>query len=113
MWISVEAMAYSLLVTSVLSQIINSWPNKRLMNYSYLEQVKDMFPQIGLSLFMGAIVYCVQFIGLNDIFTLLIQVPVGVIIYIALSKVFHIDSYEYLVNTVKGLLKRKKHVNEG
>ena len=30
--ISVMAMALSLLVTSVLSQIINSWPNKKLMN---------------------------------------------------------------------------------
>ena len=31
MWISVEAMAYSLLITSVLSQIINSWPNNKLL----------------------------------------------------------------------------------
>ena len=108
MWISVKAMAYSLLVTSVLGQIINSWPNKKLMNYSYLEQLKDMLPQIGLSLFMGAVVYCVKFIGLNDILTLLIQVSVGAIIYITLSKVFRIDSFEYLINTVKGLLNRKK-----
>lgn len=111
MWISVKAMAYSLLVTCVLGQIINSWPNKKLMNYSYFEQVKDMLPQIGLSLFMGAIVYCVQFIGLNDVLTLSIQVPVGAIIYIACSKLFHIDSFEYLINTVKGLLlKQKKEV---
>lgn len=108
MWISVEAMALSLLITSVLGQIINSWPNKRLMNYSYLEQIKDMLPQIGLSIFMGAIVYIVQFIGLNDILTLLIQVPVGAIIYICCSKLFHIDSYEYLVNIVKCLLHNQK-----
>ena len=108
MWISVEAMACSLLVTSILSQIINSWPNKKLMNYSYLEQVKDMLPQIGLSLLMGAVVYSVQFIGLNDILTLLIQVPVGVIIYIVLSKIFHIDSFEYLIHIVKGLLHKQK-----
>ena len=111
MRISVMAMAYSLFVTSILGQIINSWPNKKLMNYSYLEQIKDMLPQIGLSLFMGVVVYCVQFMGLNDILTLLIQVPVGAIIYITFSKVFHIDSFEYLINTVKGLLhKQKKEV---
>lgn len=108
MWVSVEAMAYSLLLTSVINQIINSWPNKRLMNYSYLEQLKDMLPQICLSLFMGAIVFSVQYIGLNDIFTLLIQVPVGALIYIVLSKLFHIDSFEYLINTVKGLLHKQK-----
>ena len=36
--ISVKAMAYSLLVVSVLGQIINSWPNRKLLNYGYLEQ---------------------------------------------------------------------------
>ena len=31
MWFGVMAMAYSLFESSVLSQIINSWPNKRLL----------------------------------------------------------------------------------
>ena len=109
MWISVRAMAYSLLVTSVLSQIINSWPNKRLMNYSYLEQLKDMLPQICLSLGMGAIVYSVQFIGLNNLLTLVIQIVVGGMLYVLGSRLFHIDSYEYIKSTIKSLLgKRKK-----
>ena len=101
MWVSVMAMAYSLLITSVLGQIINSWPNKKLMKYSYLEQLKDMLPQIGLSLLMGAIVYCVNFIGLPSIITLLIQVPLGAAIYVLCSKLFHIDSFEYIINMVK------------
>ena len=33
MWFGVMAMAYSLLVSCVLNQIINSWPNKKLLNY--------------------------------------------------------------------------------
>lgn len=106
MWISVEVMAYSLLLTSVLSQIINSWPNKKLMSYSYLEQFKDILPQILLSLLMGAIVYCLQFIGLNDTLTLLIQIPLGVMVYVVGSKLFHIDSFEYLLSTMKSLLKK-------
>lgn len=108
MWISVMAMAYSLLVTSILSQIINSWPNKRLMNYSYLEQLKDMLPQICLSVFMGAIVFGIQFIGLKSSLTLLIQIPLGILVYISGSKLFHIDSFEYIVNTVKGLFHKTK-----
>ena len=114
MWVSVMAMAYSLLITSVLGQIINSWPNKKLMKYSYLEQLKDMLPQIGLSLLMGAIVYCVNFIGLPSIITLLIQVPLGAAIYVLCSKLFHIDSFEYIINMVKSLIhkKTKKEVKE-
>lgn len=107
MWISVMAMAYSLLATSVCSQIINSWPNKKLMNYSYLEQLKDMLPQIFLSLGMGAAIFPIQFLGLGNILTLLIQIPLGILIYFLGSKIFHVDSYEYIVNLAKGMLKKR------
>lgn len=110
MWISVLAMAYSALVTSVFSQIINSWPNKKLLKYSYLDQFKDMLPQIMLSLGMGAVVYCVSFIGLGDIPTLLIQIPLGGALYIAGSKLFKFDSFEYLLSILNGFLGKRKHV---
>ena len=108
MWISPLAMAYSMLVTSVLNQIINSLPNRKLMNYSYLEQLRDMFPQICLSLFMGAVVFSIQYIGLSAAVTLLLQVPVGFAVYILGSKLFHIDSFEYIISTVKGLFRKHK-----
>lgn len=109
MWISVEAMAYSLFFTSIASQIINSWPNKKLLNYRYIDQLKDILPSILLAAAMGVIVYLIQFIGLADWLTLLIQVPLGAGIYIAGSKLFHIDSFEYVLGILKGYLgKRKK-----
>lgn len=101
MFISVEAMALALPVTSILGQIINSWPNRKLLDYSYRAQLLDMLPQIGMSLAMGGIVFTIQFLRLPDIATLLIQAPLGALIYIVGSKLLHIDSYEY----VKGLIK--------
>ena len=108
MWYGPLIMAYSLLLTSVLSQIINSWPNKKLLNYSYIEQLKDMLPQIGLSCLMGGLVFCVTLFGLSDILTLLIQIPLGVIIYVVGSKVFHIDSFEYIISIAKQYMPKKK-----
>ena len=49
MWFGVMAMAYSLLFTSITSQIINSWPNKKLLDYSYPEQIRDILPGILLA----------------------------------------------------------------
>jgi len=97
----VMVMAYSLLFTSVSSQIINSWPNKKLLNYSYLEQLKDILPGIMLAVFMGVGVSLVTLLQLSDIVTLLIQVPLGAVIYIGLSKVFRLDSFEYLWGMIK------------
>lgn len=102
----VMAMAYSLLVTNILSQIINSWPNKRLMNYSYMEQLKDILPGILLAACMGLIVYAVDFAGFNMWLTLIIQVPLGIVIYLIGSKIFHMESFEYLQDIVRDFFKK-------
>lgn len=106
--ISVMAMAYSLFVTSVLGQIINSWPNKKLLGYHYLAQLKDMLPQISLSCIMGAAVYCIKFTGLNDLATLIIQIVAGVVIYVLLSKLFKVESFAYIWNAITKVRNRKK-----
>lgn len=108
MWFGVEWMAYSLLITTFIAQAVNAYPNKKLLGYSYGQQILDMLPQIILSCVMGAAVFCIQFIGLNDILTLLIQVPLGALIYIVGSYVFKIDSFSYALNMLKGFLKKKK-----
>lgn len=106
MFISVKAMALSLLLTSITSQIINSWPNKKLLNYGYAEQLRDIIPAIGLAVAMGVIIYPVQYLQLSYSLTLLIQVPLGAIIYIVGSKLLHIDSFEYLLGIVKSYIQK-------
>lgn len=104
--ISVMAMGCSLLVTSVLNQIINSWPNKKLLNYSYPEQLKDILPGILLAVFMCLCVYPVQWLGLPDIVTLLIQVPLGAVIFVAGSVVLKLEAFTYLWGKVKPVIDR-------
>lgn len=105
MRISVMAMAYSLLISGLLSQIINSWPNRKLLNYGYLEQVKDILPAILLAVIMGVIVYCVSFIRLNSALTLLIQIPLGMFVYIMGSKLLKLELYNYLLDVIKNFRK--------
>ena len=106
--ISVMAMAYSLLVTSVLSQIINSWPNKKLLDYHYLAQLKDMLPQISLSCIMGATIYCISFANLNDYATIALQIIAGFAIYILLSKLFQLESFKYIFDIILKHFNHKK-----
>lgn len=108
MWFGVKAMAYSLLVSCVLSQMINSGPNKKLLGYGYLEQLKDILPGILLALGMGVCVYFIGYIQMPTILTLIVQVAVGGTIYVGLSKVFKLDSFEYLWNIAMSFLHKKK-----
>lgn len=104
--ISVMAMALSLLVTCVLGQIINAWPNKKLLNYGYLDQLKDILPSILLAAFMGGCVYCVNFLHLHSLINLLIQVPLGAAIYIGLSYLFKLESFTYCLGMVKPIISK-------
>lgn len=107
MHFGVMVMAYSLLVTTVTSMIINSWPNKNLLGYSLKEQIIDIFPGIFLAILMGLAISLVRLLALPDIVILALQIPLGAVIYIGLSYVFKIEPFEYLLNMVKSTLKKK------
>lgn len=101
MWFGVMAMAYSLLVSMITSMIINSWPNRELLKYSFKEQMIDILPSIALAVAMGIVVSFVDKLGFSSALTLLIQVPTGAIIYLIGSMLLHLDSFEYLLEIKK------------
>lgn len=108
MRISVLAMAISLLISGVCSLIINSWPNRKLLNYKVEDQIKDILPNIMMALIMGAAVFGIGFTPLPLLWRLMIQIVVGVGIYYILSKITKNDTYYYAVNLIKQRKANKK-----
>lgn len=108
MWFGVKIMAYSLLLTSITSQIINSWSNKKLLNYGYFEQLKDIFPGIMLAVIMGIIVHFEIYIPVSKGIQLIIQIVTGISVYIFCAKLFKLDSYIYIKNIILKRLSIKK-----
>ena len=101
-------MTLGVLVNRVISVIIDAFPNKYLINYGFMEQFKDTIPSILLSLVMGVIVYSVREIGFADIFTILIQIGIGIVSYVGLAKLFKIECYTFLVFSLKNMIHSKK-----
>ena len=95
----VFATAYAL--TAPINALLNAYPNRKLLNYSYREQISDMIPSVLTSIVMGIVVYFVSYLNLNDFYTLILQVFVGVLIYIFLSKLFKLESYDFLISSIK------------
>lgn len=106
--ISVMAMVYSMLVINIIWQIINSWPNRYLLNYSYLDQIRDIVPSILLSACMGIVVYPIQMFSINPIVTLILQIISGAAVYITGSILFKIEEYEYIKDIVRSVLFKKQ-----
>lgn len=105
----VMAMAYGLLLDGVLSQIINSWPNRKLLGYGYLHQLRDLLPSIALAVIAGAAAYGVGIMQLpiHLVLVIALQIIVGAVTYLALSYLFRIDSLLYLFQVIKPLIARR------
>lgn len=107
-FVSVEAMTYSLLASTLLSMLINSWPNKKLLNYSFLEQVKDIMPSILLSVGMGACVSAIGLIDLPILPLLVLQIFCGGVVYLLGSLVLKLEPFMYLIGIITPIMKRGK-----
>lgn len=99
--ISVKAMAIGMVVTGIFGSIINAFPNKRLLSYSYFEQIKDQAGTIIAAVLMGVIVSLWKFVIMNNVLLLIIQIISGSIIYFAISLIVNRKIIDYLKGIVK------------
>lgn len=105
MRISVTAIVVSMAVLTTLFTFINAYPNIKLLNYSFKEQMSDILPAIGMSLAMGIVVYVVGYLPIITIVKLGIQVIVGVLLYFGFSVITKNEQFAYIYKTIKGLKK--------
>lgn len=104
------AIAMTGVFTTFISCFINSYPNKKLINYAYLEQMRDIFPSLILALVMCGIVLQIEKIGMGIWATLLVQIIVGVAIYVALSAIFRLEPFKIILDMLRKITRKKRNV---
>lgn len=111
MQISVEAIGYSSIIITFYAVMVNIIPNGKLLGYTALEQMRDLFPIMVVNVLMAGVIYFVSramiFINVGMAVLLIIQVLAGIVSYIALSYMFHISELMYLKNVLPNLFRRK------
>lgn len=104
----VHMMAFGALAVGLISTFLNTYPNSKLFDYSFKEQWSDILPSLTISVLMGAIIYPIQWIGVPAILTLVLQIILGIIVYVVLSTMFKMESFTYLLATLKGMIWRHR-----
>ena len=102
------AMMFGRCISTISSSIINASPNKKLMDYSYVEQLMDMLPSIALSVIMCVAVLLVGTLDINLYLLLGLQIVVGIALYVGLSVLFKLECFEYVLGILKGFFKKVK-----
>ncbi|MBP1561953.1 MAG: lipopolysaccharide biosynthesis protein [Oscillospiraceae bacterium] len=85
-------------ITSVISSFVNAFPNKKLIDYSYFEQMKDILPSFLLSAVMFGIVVMIGTMNLAPIITLFVQIISGIVFYILFSFILKIRPFVFLLD---------------
>lgn len=96
--ISVLAMVWAGVASAVFSLLLNTFPNRKLLDYRLMEQLRDVVPCWLLS---GGMVLCVRLVSMLDMAVLpklTLMVITGVGSYILLSLLFRVESFFYLWN---------------
>jgi O-antigen/teichoic acid export membrane protein len=99
------AIAMTGAFTTVISCFINAYPNKKLIDYSYFEQMRDILPSVAAAVVMLGAVLAVQLLGLGAFATLAVQIALGVAVYVAVSVIFRLEPFRLLLNMLKNKAK--------
>ncbi len=100
----IDFLIYGQIVIAVLNFYLNSFYNKKLLNYSFLMQLKDLLPYLAISSFMGASVYLFSMINFeHQILLLLCQTAVGFVVYFGICHIFKVSAFSWVK---QGIIKK-------
>jgi len=88
--------------STILGTFINANPNKKLLNYGYFEQMKDIGPSFILSLVMGLGLWWLTKLHLSPVLVLILLTFIGALFYLGVAKLLHFECLDYLIKTLQG-----------
>lgn len=99
------AIAATGFVTTWIGWFVNAFPNNKLLGYSYLEQIKDLLPSMVITIIMYLIVLFVGKLQLNTFVLLVVQILIGMAVYLLLSIVIKPEPYKMIVKQIRDISK--------
>lgn len=94
----VLAVAWGTVLYNFICLFINLYPNRQLINYGYIKQLKDIAPTLLLSLIMGIIMYGVSIFVHTNLLLLVTQTVAGVFTYCIMCYLFRIEACKYILD---------------
>ncbi len=95
-------IAMSAAITAPLGSFVNAYPNKKLLNYGFAEQMKDFLPSLTLSVAMGIIVYALScVVNIRPLLQLPLLLAAGACLYLGTAWLLRFECLIYIVKTIR------------
>ena len=101
------AIAIGAVASNIIAVFINTVPLKRLINYSYVDQIKDCFNSIIPLTLMAASVIAASFLPIPELWLLIVEIIVGIISYVLTSAITKCEPFLFLLNFVTKRFSKK------
>ncbi len=98
---SVYAIAWGAVASTLVSAFVNASPNKKLLGYGYLEQMKDVLPSIALSLVMFGVVNAMNALSWHPALLMVCQMAVGAAVYGGLALACRLEAAQLVLGIVR------------
>ena len=100
-------LACSYIVCTIVAIAVNTFPNRKLLGYSYFLQLKDLLPNFGVAVAMAVLVYLMNGLMINKGLLLILQVVIGIVVYIVFSVFTKNDAFMYLFRLACSYINKK------
>lgn len=100
-------LAFSGVICTLIATVINTYPNKKLIGYKYRYQALDLLPNFVIAVAMSISVNLLSQINIAPFLLLVLQLIVGVSVYLLLSILTKNENFYYLIGYIKLFLRRK------
>lgn len=100
-------LLWALVITSCIAYFINSYYSADLLDYSTMQQIKDITPAFVASAFMAMIIYFSNAVlPNNNLIKLIVQIIVGAVVYAGVSKIGKIEEVNIIYEMFGSVYKK-------
>lgn len=97
----VSAIAIAGVISGFISMLMNMAPNAKSISYTIPEQLKDMAKPFLATASLCIAVAATGLLPLNGVFVLVLQILIGLGVYLVTSGLMHTEGYEYIIGELR------------
>ena len=97
----VLVMCYGIVLSTVLSLLINTYYTGIMINVGFIRQMRDIMPTFLVCVVMFAVVYYVLFLMGSSWLSLVVGILLGAVIFLSLTYIFRFSELEEVLIIIK------------
>lgn len=105
-FIGIIPMLYTNLITTVIAFFLNSHYSGKMVGYSSWMQIKDVAPSYGIATVVALSIYFLKFLSITNWVILPLQCLIGLMTFLMLCRMFHIEEFDTTINMLKPLFRK-------